>query len=187
MALRIYLLERYPHDCCQLNCNKSWLFIYRSHSLLSNRLNFLSVSTFLSISSGLSCFVINTPICRNNRTSWLSNWFHTTRAISVATSGRILYLSDVHNMGETCYRYTCKLRIFCNISDLKNNCLCQILFSLSVSFHICFYKPSRGTDLKVNDVIKSSETPRGEEMGDHVQCLVLVTVGLMLCLGSSAW
>jgi hypothetical protein len=38
-----------------------------------------------------------------------------------------------HKMCKTCHYCTCKLRIFCNISDLRNNCLCQISLSRSVS------------------------------------------------------
>jgi hypothetical protein len=43
------------------------------------------------------------------------------------SASTILASTAFHNMDKTCYRYTCKLRIFYNISDPGNNCLCQIL------------------------------------------------------------
>ena len=77
----------------------------------------------------------------------------------------VLALAAFHNMDKMSFCYTCKLYIFYNIFDQESNCLCQILFSLSVSFHIYFCKPFRGTCLGVKDVIKSNESPRGEDEG----------------------
>jgi hypothetical protein len=46
-----------------------------------------------------------------------------------------------------------KPHIFYNISDLKNNCLCQIVLSLSIVSDICFCKPDIGKSVNISDCI----------------------------------
>ena len=56
----------------------------------------------------------------------------------------VLTLAAYHNRDKTYLDYNaCKLHTFYNISYLQSNCFYQTIFSLSISFRICFCKPIR--------------------------------------------
>ena len=74
-------------------------------------------------------------------------------------------------MDKTCHHCTCKLHTFCNISDLKNNCFCQILFSLTY-----ISANHKGTDIGKCDAIKSNESPRGEDEGDYLMIFIILSI-----------
>jgi len=67
-----------------------------------------------------------------------------------------------------------KPRIFYNISFQPDSCSYLLAFLIQV-FHIYFCRPYKGTYLRNKDVIKNNRTPKGEEVGGHVQCLASVT------------
>ena len=80
----------------------------------------------------------------------------------------VLASAAFHSMDKTCHHCKCKLHTFYNISDLKNNCLCQIPLFMIVSFRICFCKPMGNMRTKNVSVVKSMDLNQGR--GHAIYC-----------------
>jgi hypothetical protein len=74
-----------------------------------------------------------------------------------------LVLAACHNTDKITCHDACKLHTFYNISYQWSNCYYQTIFSLSISFHICFCKPiwelvcGKRMSLKAMDLQKERE------------------------------